>query len=552
MWNVAAWAQLSTIPPLVVLQLLPLLRRRDEDVASRSNWSKALDRVAWRLQDELAYSWGTNIEWIFGIGWTLFLIMLALAGTGGSMRFTPDPFALSMYQFVNTRQDFIQFTRHVGLVAVSQLPTCTLLAVKTHWSPFQQLLRVSHQELDPFHRVIGRVIVFLGVLHSVMYVAFLAKTQRMARRIQDFEVVLGLFAGLALIHVGVLSSAKARRQSYQFFVGMHHVMVLSLLILLFFHVASTRLYVLESALVYVINMVSRGRATNIVEAEIIPDAHPTVTSISVLNKAGLVSSYSSGTYAYLSPKHKTLRANLWARFFSNPFTVAVNPRAGRLEFHIKNRGARTNALRGLPEKARLAVEGPYGTGIFSEALCSDTDRVLLVAGGIGATYALAVAETIVLKLGDHDLYSARRRVQVVWVVRSHDDTSWGPGLFEPQKSDTKRPTLGDVTTIFVTGSNRRNQKEDDEDLSALLDSEEDSVSLEPRGGTGGQLSPQTRLGRPDLRAIVDDFFRDSSEKERVAVLSCGPVGICRDLRREVGRFVARGREVRWHEERFGQ
>lgn len=56
--------------------------------------------------------------------------------------------------------------------------------------------------------------------------------------------------------------------------------------------------------------------------------------------------------------------------------------------------------------------------------------------------------------------------------------------------------------------------------------------------------------RPDLRNIVDEVL-GAGKGEKVAVLFCGPEGMARELRTHVGRWVHRGRDVWWHDERFG-
>lgn len=66
---------------------------------------------------------------------------------------------------------------------------------------------------------------------------------------------------------------------------------------------------------------------------------------------------------------------------------------------------------------------------------------------------------------------------------------------------------------------------------------------------GGQATVPRR-SRPDLKAVVDERFGHDAY-ENVAVLVCGPRGMGKALRKEVGRWVKRGREVFWHEEGFG-
>lgn len=60
----------------------------------------------------------------------------------------------------------------------------------------------------------------------------------------------------------------------------------------------------------------------------------------------------------------------------------------------------------------------------------------------------------------------------------------------------------------------------------------------------------TSKQRPHLGAIVDSVFR-KGKGERVAVLVCGPAGMARELRRDVGKWVGKGRDVWFHDESFG-
>jgi hypothetical protein len=53
-----------------------------------------------------------------------------------------------------------------------------------------------------------------------------------------------------------------------------------------------------------------------------------------------------------------------------------------------------------------------------------------------------------------------------------------------------------------------------------------------------------------LKDIVDETFSYHVD-ERVAVIFCGPQGMGRELRNHVGKWVARGRAVVWHQESFG-
>ena len=57
-------------------------------------------------------------------------------------------------------------------------------------------------------------------------------------------------------------------------------------------------------------------------------------------------------------------------------------------------------------------------------------------------------------------------------------------------------------------------------------------------------------GRPDLRALVNETFAGTGEKEKVAVIVCGPKQLAKEIRREVGRWIEK-RDVWFWSEEFG-
>ncbi len=65
-----------------------------------------------------------------------------------------------------------------------------------------------------------------------------------------------------------------------------------------------------------------------------------------------------------------------------------------LTAYLKSRGKRTKAMAELPNQTLVCVEGPYGKACTYEDslpgyLVGNMDRVLLVAGGVGATFVFS-------------------------------------------------------------------------------------------------------------------------------------------------------------------
>lgn len=97
------FAQISALIPLLSFQLIfvtRFLRRKWEEYGrkpikvhqsprlsifpkhNRLTTSSIAARVRWALGEEVAWNWGTRLEWLIGAGWTVWLILLTLKDTG--------------------------------------------------------------------------------------------------------------------------------------------------------------------------------------------------------------------------------------------------------------------------------------------------------------------------------------------------------------------------------------------------------------------------------------------------------------------------------------
>lgn len=129
-------------------------------------------------------------------------------------------------------------------------------------------------------------------------------------------------------------------------------------------------------------------------------------------------------------------------------------------------------------------------------------------------------------------------VSMVWAVRRGEEAR-GVGV------------EGEGVRVFVTGGGVGEEGGVElKEREGLLGGEEEGVGGDDAvdGDEGGGIGFQK--GRPDFRMIVDEVFKSAAEG-KIAVLVCGPVGMGRSLRKEVGRWVEQGREIFWHKEEFG-
>lgn len=151
-------------------------------------------------------------------------------------------------------------------------------------------------------------------------------------------------------------------------------------------------------------------------------------------------------------------------------------------------------------------------------------------------------------------------VSMIWCVRRREEVLCGLEILEGRT---------DGVEVYVTNSNPNHNSNSSYIRDDGAAEQEENIELEQRIGllrdshttqeheyphhaTGQQENTNLIFhnGRPDLRSIVNDIF-ETYREGKVAVLVCGPRGLGRAVRNEVGKWVGRGREVWWHGEEFG-
>ncbi len=159
--------------------------------------------------------------------------------------------------FRATGQDYMHLTKAFGHVAVSQLPAHYLLALRVpeqyqKWSPVTFATGLSRQQLNPYHRLFGRLLHGLVAAHAVLYLRFFVATDLLARRILDRDVRLGLAAFWTFNFLALLAIPPIRRNRRGLFYRSHVTLSALILLLVWFHVPSTRIYVGHAGVVWLV------------------------------------------------------------------------------------------------------------------------------------------------------------------------------------------------------------------------------------------------------------------------------------------------------------
>jgi len=469
--------------------------------------SNTFSRLRWLLDEEPIRGYGTVQQWLFATLWPIWLLLLATKDTG---------------------DDYLHLTKRFGIIAASQLPLHYLLAAKA-WSPIQYLTRMSHEELNPYHRLLGRIIITFMAIHASMYLNFYVQKGLLLKRVRDWDVILGLTAISTALLIGTTALAKVRDWNYRVFFYLHVILSSTLLPVLYLHVPHLRVYILEAAGVYLLLILQRNVNQAPVDAniEFLPGTN--LLSITIpLTKPLTKRMYKPGQHIYIG------FPSLPQKLRINPFSIANPhpPSDKRIHLVARALNGTTAILASLsthPQPTPLLIEGPYGSAKYFPDLAS-FDRVLLVAGGVGATFTLPLYCDLLRRAGQGEPVPPAR---FLWVVKKEADAKWGVEQVCGQ-------VVGELPRDFEVAVTRGGEG----------DGTGEGVELQEREGSLGKAAGKVTPGRPDLCGVVDEVF-GHDDNDRVAVLVCGPTGMGAAVRKEVGRWVWQGRDVFWHSEEFG-
>lgn len=396
--------------------------------------------------------------------------------------------------------------------------------------------------------MLGRIIYTLLLAHALLYLNFFAASGILAEKLTASRAVkTGMVGMWSMTLLSTTTFRFIRTYSYRIFFIVHLVVAMIIPPLIWFHAHHPRVFLVEALVVFLADIITRkfDTITAVAKLEMVPDTNLVKITAPVPKKKIHRFVTHPGSHIYLQipaearPSDSPASAgHIVHEFLYNPFTVAdVDAETGNLTLVARHLdGPMTTSLNQIASnnsrhdatKIPLSIEGPYGVAGHLKTLAEgEFDRILLVAGGVGATYTVPLYRALVKD-------NPAAQVQLIWAVRDVGDASWvtsgknGQGFTEDEG-----------VQVFVTTP---------EDKSPVAQGREDEdVELTPLQRSG---EVRHKLMRPNLKKVVDEVFQHGQD-ERVAVFFCGPTPMGRDLRNHVGVWVRKGRVVFWHSESFG-
>ena len=494
-------------------------------------------RIAWWLNEPLTPEFGARKVHFIGLGYAAFLLFLVFRRTG---------------------DDYLHLTKRFGHVAASQLPFHYMMAIKSPLSPVQIATGLTWEKMNDYHRLFGRIVHLMVVAHATMYLNFFIQAGLLSKRFGDWDVRTGFLAFIMFNILAGFSVPGVRKGNYhQKFFRSHVVQSGLVPIVLFFHVAYIRKYVVQAFILYAFNAMTRGQNSSGETLSTVTTLEGTSVSSALLKLRIPTPLVGGRPLTWVPGQHIYVKRSIAPTAPRNPFTIVSLPPEQHVaggtpyvDIVIRNRGgpgtrwleAKHHQIKADDRQEFVMIEGPYGEAKeYMPPLLDSNEgagKILCIAGGIGATYTIPIYLSLLRKR------KSTVGVHFVWFVHSVQDAAWGIPLLNAAKTDV------DVR-IYLTR---------DIDKSLLAS-----------GKAGlGELKPGIKIlnygKRPPMKDIMDRYFAPATtvagamlttgtrgkDYTPVTVLVCGPPTMNDAVRKEVGKHVMDyGRDVMLHEERFG-
>ncbi|XWW99299.1 hypothetical protein V2A60_007308 [Cordyceps javanica] len=502
----------------------PAIKARE--TAATTKLRTAWARLRWWMGDELRFagmSWGRKEEWLL---------------------------------------DYFHVTKRFGIVAVSQLPIQYLLSLKA-MNPFAWALASSHEDINHYHRILGRISYGLVLVHLILYNVYYIMASKWVARFFAPVVFCGVLASLLFHVIAITSMRRVREVAYRLFFITHLVGAFFAPTLLIFHAKSARWYALECCGIFLFDFAVRKHRSTVVLATIEAIPGTTLVKVTAPLPPGHLDAFrgTPGSHIYVSlpteGRKDSVPASQSALFdYSyNPYSVAsLTEDDDAICFVARTRhGAMSRALAAYaaatptatsPEEAkvRLCIEGPYGamTHKYRSLLHSGASRVLFVAGGVGATFVLPIYQAAQAEL-------PLARLQMVWAIRTAGDATWAV----PASSVDGKTVLNDERIqLFLTGDAAAAEEDGNGEGGSAVEMQSLPPSRRAFGGRSRLRKAEQNRRRPKFEKIIDEAFKLSAQGV-VAVVVCGPKEMADEVRRCVRPWVMKGRRVWYHNESFG-
>ncbi|PYH91918.1 hypothetical protein BO71DRAFT_331148 [Aspergillus ellipticus CBS 707.79] len=358
-----------------------------------------------------------------------------------------------------------------GFIAIAQLPLIFLLAGRQNLIGI--LVGMSYEQLNWFHRWTARTLWLTATIHMGFwfrdwgrynYIIYELKTYTLATR--------GFAAWIILTFIVITSAAPIRQFGYEFFVLQHLVTFVGFIAAVWLHApAEVKVWVWIPIGFLVFDRVARYLWVTYANLSIFHRSKNPKSGLWA-NRAAFTPLPGNVTRVTVEDpgirwkpgQHVFLTCHSIVPLQSHPFTISSIPEDNKLELYVRAEKGGTRRFFRYASKHHdvlgsgeapakqtrtVFVEGPYGR----MRPLQQFDSVVLLAGGMGATFTMPCLRDIVAKWraacasSKHTRLAATKCIRFVWVIKSRTQLGWFESQLQSVLADIEQCKLANPDII---------------------------------------------------------------------------------------------------------
>lgn len=290
-------------------------------------------------------------------------------------------------------------------MAAANFALVVFLALKN--TPLAILTSYSYERLNPLHQVAGYATILYMIVHASIYCAYFIAKGNWEILHEDI-VTAGIVLGFAMFASGV-EAVLLRRLKYELFYVVHIILFITMVVTLALHRPE-----LDAEKVGIVACIA---AAIWLSDRIIRFTRLVINGIN--NEATIYPLPNGGTQILLrkplpraaAGKHCFVWLPKIRLFETHPFTIVTN---SPTELIVNSYSGFTRDLAKYAREnpgalLKVSLEGPYGT--FPDPF--DFDKVVLLAGGSGASFTFGMASNMLQKM----TAESDKQIEFIWAVK---------------------------------------------------------------------------------------------------------------------------------------
>ncbi|CAE6472832.1 unnamed protein product [Rhizoctonia solani] len=461
--------------------------------------------------------------------------------------------------FVSLAPPFFVAPDRPAHIAIAQIPILFVLGTKNNI--LSHILGKSYEKLNFVHRTVGRLLFVCATLHAVGQFIKYSGHGDLGQTMKVPWVQAGIASWIGLIIVTFASIGIVRAKFYEFFFNSHMIGIFMFMVAIHFHAPAVVVpYTLSGLAFYVIDLVFRAWRMQIRPATISAiDDQMTLITVHDIDDG-----WKAGQHVWI----RILKDNFsWE---SHPFTIANAPASHALAMaNSKGRASRglllyarvagdftrtlnLNARQSSDIQTKVIVDGPYGGLGAGTVGPADYRNVILIAGGGGASFTVAVLEDLVSCSLEQK--ACTTVIDFIWIVKQYEHLEWHMPKIKQIIIAADSLAISLRVCLYVTKLETAPNGKLDRPLPSLPS----QLVLDHKDLDRMEIM----FKRPDVVALVGEAIsyaaltgQSSSGGGGVMISACGPSPMIKDVQLATRRISIKDRRlaggVSLHTEGFG-